>query len=94
MFIKVDIDYFVNIEKISAYLLKEEDDAIRLIIYVDGKIAHNLVYLKCDSNAMLILSGFISAMRGVTFNPELTLDQVLKLQNKKEVETDVNKEQN
>ena len=92
MFVRVDKDFFVNIDKISSYLLKEEEDAIRLIIYVDGKVSHNIVYLKCDNEAINILSNFIEATRSITYNPEYSIDQLLKIQeSKKDSEEDIDR---
>lgn len=94
MFVRVEKDFFVNVNRVSSYLLKEEEDAIRLIIYVDGRVAHNIVYLKCDSEAIMTLSGFVNAIRDITINPEYSVDQLLKIQeSKKVVEENVNIEQ-
>lgn len=88
MFVKVERDFFVNIDRVSSYLLKEEEDAIRLIIYVDGRVAHNIVYLKCDNEAINTLSGFINAIRDITYNPEYSVEQLLKIQESKETKED------
>ena len=96
MFVKVEKDFFVNVNRISSYLLKEEEDAIRLIIYVDGKVCHNIVYLKCDEEAIKVLSNFVAALRDLTYSPEYSFEQILKIQESKkvEVEEDANQEQN
>ena len=86
MFIRVEKDFFVNLNQISSYILKEEEDAIRLIIYIGGKITHNIVYLKCDTEAIGILINFIDAARSLTINPEYSLEQLLKIQDSKKVE--------
>ena len=88
MFVRVDRDFFVNLNQVSSYILKEEEDAIRLIIYVGGKVAHNIVYLKCDTEAINTLSGFVSAVRDITLNPEYSVDQLLKIQESRKVEED------
>lgn len=86
MFVKVEKDFFVNVDRMSAYILKEEEDAIRLIIYVDGKVAHNIVYLKCDPEAIGTLGNFIEATRGMTYNPEYSFEQLLKIEESKKEE--------
>ena len=90
MFVRVERDFFVNLNQISSYILKEEEDAIRLIIYVGGRIAHNIVYLKCDKEAIAILVNFIDAARSLTINPEYSVEQLLKIQDSKKVEEDKN----
>ena len=93
MFVRVEKDFFVNLNQVSSYLLKEEEDAIRLIIYINGKAAHNIVYLKCDSEELGILTDFVNAVRDITVNPEYSLTQLIKIQESKKVEENVNNKQ-
>lgn len=71
MFIKVERDFFVNINLISSYILRDNGSSLKLILYINGKLAHTILYLKSNPEDLDIISDFVTSMRDFQVNPDV-----------------------
>lgn len=69
MFIKVDKDYFINIDNICAYKLSEDLDSYKLLIWTCD-MSHTIIYMKSNQVQMNLLSEVNEILQNITINKE------------------------
>lgn len=72
MFIRIDKDLSVNINKIFSYKLSEDQDSYKLQIWGESPVPmHTIIYPKSRPDLVNLLIDFNNAMRDLTVNNEI-----------------------